>query len=74
MARISTSNGDLAFGGIRGFQTSYLVDVTDNNNAFFAQARGGGTALLINSPTRWSRNSGCPPIRFLPNPVGLAAQ
>ncbi len=36
----STSNGDLAFGGIRGFQTSYLVDGTDNNNAFFAQARG----------------------------------
>src|SRR6266571_2798897 len=36
----STSNGDLTFGGIRGFQTSYLVDGTDNNNAFFAQARG----------------------------------
>jgi len=36
----STSNGDLAFGGIRGFQTSYLVDGGDNNNAFFAQARG----------------------------------
>src|SRR5690242_19407571 len=36
----STSNGDLSFGGIRGFQTSYLVDGGDNNNAFFAQARG----------------------------------
>jgi hypothetical protein len=36
----STSNGDLAFGGIRGFQTSYLVDGGDNNNGFFAQARG----------------------------------
>ncbi len=36
----STSNGDLSFGGIRGFQTSYLVDGSDNNNAFFAQARG----------------------------------
>ncbi len=36
----STSNGDLTFGGIRGFQTSYLVDGGDNNNAFFAQARG----------------------------------
>ena len=36
----STSNGDLAFGGIRGFQTSYTVDGGDNNNAFFAQARG----------------------------------
>ena len=36
----SASNGDLAFGGIRGYQSSYLVDGTDNNNAFFAQARG----------------------------------
>jgi Carboxypeptidase regulatory-like domain/TonB dependent receptor-like, beta-barrel len=36
----STSNGDLAFGGVRGFQTSYLVDGGDNNNAFFGQARG----------------------------------
>lgn len=36
----STSNGDLAFGGIRGFQTSYLVDGGDNNNGFFSQARG----------------------------------
>jgi len=36
----STSNGDLSFGGVRGFQTSYLVDGGDNNNAFFAQARG----------------------------------
>src|SRR5260370_35836658 len=25
---------------------------------------GGGNGLLINSLTRWSRNSGCPPIRF----------
>ena len=36
----STSNGDLAFGGIRGYQSSYLVDGADNNNGFFAQARG----------------------------------
>src|SRR5579864_6127574 len=36
----SSSNGDLSFGGIRGFQTSYLVDGGDNNNAFFSQARG----------------------------------
>ncbi len=34
------ANGDLAFGGIRGFQTSYLVDGSDDNNAFFSQARG----------------------------------
>jgi hypothetical protein len=36
----SASNGDLAFGGLRGWQTSYLVDGADNNNSFFAQARG----------------------------------
>ena len=36
----SGSNGDLAFGGIRGYQSSYLVDGSDNNNAFFGQARG----------------------------------
>jgi carboxypeptidase family protein len=36
----SASNGDLAFGGIRGSQSSYLVDGADNNNGFFAQARG----------------------------------
>jgi len=34
------SNGDLSYGGLRGFQTSYLVDGLDNNNTFFAQARG----------------------------------
>jgi len=37
---LSGSNGDLSFGGIRGFQTSYLVDGADDNNAFFSQARG----------------------------------
>jgi carboxypeptidase family protein/TonB-dependent receptor-like protein len=36
----SGSNGDLAFGGVRGFQSSYLVDGADNNNAFFSEARG----------------------------------
>ena len=36
----SSGNGDLAFGGIRGFQSSYLVDGADNNNGFFSQARG----------------------------------
>jgi hypothetical protein len=36
----SASNGDLAFGGVRGYQSSYLVDGADNNNGFFAQARG----------------------------------
>ncbi len=36
----SSSIGDLAFGGIRGFQSSFLVDGADFNNAFFSQARG----------------------------------
>ena len=36
----SGSNGDLSFGGIRGFETSFLIDGADNNNAFFAQATG----------------------------------
>src|SRR4051812_15028545 len=36
----SATNGDLSFGGIRGFQNTFLVDGSDNNNAFFAQARG----------------------------------
>jgi len=36
----SGSNGDLAFGGIRGFQSSYLIDGGDNNNGFYAQATG----------------------------------
>ncbi len=36
----SDTNGDLSFGGLRGFQNSFLVDGGDFNNAFFAQARG----------------------------------
>jgi hypothetical protein len=36
----SATNGDLSFGGLRGFQNSFLVDGGDYNNAFFAQARG----------------------------------
>ena len=36
----SSTNGDLSVGGIRGFQNSFLVDGSDNNNAFYAQARG----------------------------------
>jgi hypothetical protein len=36
----SAANGDLAFGGVRGYHTNFLVDGSDNNNAFFAQARG----------------------------------
>lgn len=36
----SSTNGDMAVGGIRGFQNSFLVDGGDNNNGFYAQARG----------------------------------
>ena len=36
----SGSNGDLSFGGIRGFQTSFLVDGADHNNGFFSQQQG----------------------------------
>ena len=36
----SDSNGDLSFGGVRGFQNNFLVDGTDNINSFYAQARG----------------------------------
>src|SRR5581483_6708014 len=36
----SNSNGDLASGGIRGAQTSFLVDGADYNNGYFGQARG----------------------------------
>jgi hypothetical protein len=40
----SSSSGDLSTGGVRGFQSSYLVDGADNNNGFFAQARGRNRA------------------------------
>ena len=36
----SGSNGDLSYGGTRGYQNSFLVDGADNNNSFFAQASG----------------------------------
>lgn len=36
----SAGNGDLAFGGVRGYHTNFRVDGADNNNAFFSQARG----------------------------------
>src|SRR6266700_1651762 len=36
----SATNGDLSFGGIRGFQNTTLVDGADFNNAFFSQERG----------------------------------
>ncbi len=36
----SGSNGDLSYGGIRGYNTSFLVDGGDDNNSFYAQASG----------------------------------
>jgi hypothetical protein len=36
----SGTNGDLSFGGIRGFQNTFLVDGGDYNNGFYAQALG----------------------------------
>jgi len=36
----STSTGDLAFGGVRGYQSTMLVDGADNSNSFFSQGRG----------------------------------
>jgi hypothetical protein len=36
----SGSNGDLSYGGIRGYNNSFLVDGEDNNNGFYAQASG----------------------------------
>ena len=40
----SGSTGEVSSGGVRGFQSSYLVDGADNNNGFFAQARGRNRA------------------------------
>jgi hypothetical protein len=34
------SNGDLSYGGIRGYNTSFLIDGDDDNNGFYAQASG----------------------------------
>ncbi len=36
----SESNGDLSYGGIRGYNTSFLIDGLDDNNGFYAQASG----------------------------------
>ena len=36
----SGSNGDLSYGGIRGYNNSFLIDGSDNNNGFYAQASG----------------------------------
>jgi hypothetical protein len=36
----SGSNGDFSYGGIRGYNNSFLVDGGDNNKGFYAQASG----------------------------------
>jgi hypothetical protein len=36
----SSSNGDLSYGGIRGYNTSFLIDGSDDNNGFYSQASG----------------------------------
>lgn len=36
----SDSVGDLSSGGMRGYQTTFLVDGADYNNGFYGQARG----------------------------------
>jgi hypothetical protein len=61
----SATNGDLSFGGIRGFQNSFLVDGGDYNNAFFAQARADATALPTSFPRKWCRS-----FAFRPTPTG----
>ena len=43
----SSTNGDLSFGGIRGFQNTFLLDGGDYNNAFFAQPRGRDRAPYV---------------------------
>jgi hypothetical protein len=48
----SGSNGDLSYGGIRGYNTSFLVDGGDNNNGFYAQAMG-----RYRSPYQFSNES-----------------
>src|SRR4051812_17976407 len=36
----SSSSGDLSFGGVRGYHSTFPVDGVDNNTPFFGQARG----------------------------------
>jgi hypothetical protein len=71
----STSNGDLSFGGIRGFQTSYLVDGGDNNNAFFGQARGRYRApYQFSNEMKWFKSSVSRRILLPPSLVGPEAR
>ena len=46
------SNGDLSYGGIRGYNNSFLVDGGDNNNGFYGQAMG-----RYRSPYQFSNES-----------------
>jgi len=43
------SNGDLSYGGIRGYNNSFLVDGGDNNNGFYGQAMGDTLAYQFSN-------------------------
>ena len=53
----SASNGDLAFGGIRGYQSSFLVITTTASSPKPVAA----IALPTNFPTKWCRSFVFPP-------------
>ena len=52
----SDSNGDLSVGGVRGFQNTFLVDGTDNNNSFLPRHEAV-IARPTSSAMKSSRNS-----------------
>ena len=64
-SQTSDSQGDLSFGGIRGFQNSFLVDGTDDNNGFFSQERG-----RYRAPYQFS-NDVIQEFRIFPNTYGV---
>ena len=53
----SGSNGDLSYGGIRGYNTSYLVDGVDNMGS--SRRREGDIARRISFQMKWCRNFAC---------------
>lgn len=53
----SGSNGDLSYGGIRGYNTSFLVDGGDDNNGFYGQAMGRYRSPSTTAITIWLDNS-----------------
>ena len=69
----SATNGDLSFGGLRGYQNSFLVDGSDYNNAFFAQARGA-IAPRFHFPPKSYRSSASRRILMAPSRDARAAR